>query len=543
MAITKNRWVGLIFISMAISLVIIDGTIVNTIFPAIIDSLNLTSTEIQWVQESYVLVFASLLLVWGSLADRYGRRFMLVLGIAIFIAASIWAGSSTDASSMILARIVQGIGGAMVLPTTLSLVNTNFQGKERGIAFAIWGSTIGGMVAVGPVLGGWLATIDWRWAFYVNVPLGIIVILGLLWQVSESKAEQRPGRIDYLGALISVVMLGTLVFGLIEGRVYGWWEQTSKQFTIFDWAWPTDAISIIPVALAISALFFTLFVIYERRREAAHKNVLLDLGLFGIPSFRNGSIAVLIISMGEFGLIFALPLWLQNVEGLNALSSGLVLLWLAGGAFVASGAAGASGGKIPPRVSVQVGVLLELVGVAGIAFFAANGGGWGPIAPFLFIYGFGVGMATAQLTGVILVDVPFQKIGQASGSQSTLRQIGSALGIAVLGTTLFAFSQTAIESRIENLEMFKNAPTSEVSEVAKSLGNSVVDSAGGVIPSINLILEKQQMSADHAQAIEDAAAAGFTDGVKATGWAAAAFLLLGFFATFNLGSRKKKQDA
>jgi EmrB/QacA subfamily drug resistance transporter len=543
MAITKNRWVGLIFISMAISLVIIDGTIVNTIFPAIIDSLNLTSTEIQWVQESYVLVFASLLLVWGSLADRYGRRFMLVLGIAIFIAASIWAGSSTDASSMILARIVQGIGGAMVLPTTLSLVNTNFQGKERGIAFAIWGSTIGGMVAVGPVLGGWLATIDWRWAFYVNVPLGIIVILGLLWQVSESKAEQRPGRIDYLGALISVVMLGTLVFGLIEGRVYGWWEQTSKQFTIFDWAWPTDAISIIPVALAISALFFTLFVIYERRREAAHKNVLLDLGLFGIPSFRNGSIAVLIISMGEFGLIFALPLWLQNVEGLNALSSGLVLLWLAGGAFVASGAAGASGGKIPPRVSVQVGVLLELVGVAGIAFFAANGGGWGPIAPFLFIYGFGVGMATAQLTGVILVDVPFQKIGQASGSQSTLRQIGSALGIAVLGTTLFAFSQTAIESRIENLEMFKNAPTSEVSEVAKSLGNSVVDSAGGIIPSINLILEKQQMSADHAQAIEDAAAAGFTDGVKATGWAAAAFLLLGFFATFNLGSRKKKQDA
>jgi EmrB/QacA subfamily drug resistance transporter len=541
MAQTKNRWIGLIFISMAISLVIIDGTIVNTIFPAVIKSLNLSSTDIQWVQESYVLVFASLLLVWGSLADRYGRRFMLILGIAIFVAASVWAGSSTDASSMILARIIQGIGGAMVLPTTLSLVNTNFQGKERGIAFAIWGSTIGGMVAVGPVLGGWLATIDWRWAFYVNVPFGLIVILGLLWQVNESKAEQRPGRIDYLGAVISVIMLGSLVFGLIEGRVYGWWEQTSKQFTIFGWNWPTGIISIIPVALAISLIFFTIFTLYERAREAAHKNVLLDLGLFGIPSFRNGSIAVLIISMGEFGLIFALPLWLQNVEGLNSLSSGLVLLWLAGGAFVASGAAGASGGKIPPRVSVQVGVVLELVGVAGIAYFAANGGGWGPIAPFLFIYGFGVGMATAQLTGVILVDVPFQKIGQASGSQSTVRQIGSALGIAVLGTTLFTFSQSAIESRIENLEMFKNAPASDVAVVAKSLGGSVVDSAGGIIPSIHVILEKQQMSKDHAQVIQDAAAAGFTDGVKATGWAAAGFLFLGFLATFNLGGRKKKK--
>ena len=174
MSKTPNRWIGLVFISMAISLVIIDGTIVNTIFPAVIADLKLTSTEVQWVQESYVLVFASLLLVWGTVGDRIGRRKLLIIGILIFTAASIWAGFSTDASSMILARIAQGVGGAMVLPTTLSLVNATFQGKERGIAFAVWGSTIGGMVAVGPVLGGWLATdFDWRWAFNINAPLGI----------------------------------------------------------------------------------------------------------------------------------------------------------------------------------------------------------------------------------------------------------------------------------------------------------------------------------------------------------------------------------
>ena len=158
MTAVRNRWIGLVFIAMGISLVIIDGTIVNTIFPSIIDALKLTSTEVQWVQESYVLVFASLLLVWGSLADRFGRKLVLVIGIAIFVASSIWAGTSTDATSMIAARVVQGIGGSMVLPTTLSLVNANFQGKERGIAFAVWGATIGGMVALGPVLGGWLAT-------------------------------------------------------------------------------------------------------------------------------------------------------------------------------------------------------------------------------------------------------------------------------------------------------------------------------------------------------------------------------------------------
>ncbi len=173
MASTRTRWIGLLFISMAISLVIIDGTIVNTIFPEIIKELSLSSTEVQWVQESYVLVFASTLLIWGSLADRVGRRRLLVIGILIFIASSVWAGSADGASSLILARIVQGFGGAMVLPTTLSLVNATFQGRERGIAFAVWGSTIGGMVAVGPVLGGWLATdFTWRWAFLINVPWG-----------------------------------------------------------------------------------------------------------------------------------------------------------------------------------------------------------------------------------------------------------------------------------------------------------------------------------------------------------------------------------
>src|SRR6056300_1097627 len=209
---------------MAISLVIIDGTIVNTIFPKVIEDLSLTSTEVQWVQESYVLVFASTLLVWGSLADKIGRKRLLLIGIFIFIVASVWAGSTESAGEMIAARVVQGFGGAMVLPTTLSLVNANFQGKERGIAFAVWGSTIGGMVAVGPVLGGWLATdFTWRWAFLINLPLGVIIGIGLLLFVAESKSTAPRRGLDWVGALLSVLLFGPLVFGLIEGRIYGWW--------------------------------------------------------------------------------------------------------------------------------------------------------------------------------------------------------------------------------------------------------------------------------------------------------------------------------
>lgn len=542
---TRNRWIGLVFISMAISLVIIDGTIVNTIFPAIINDLMLTSSQVQWVQESYVLVFASLLLIWGSLADRIGRRKLLVIGLIIFTVASVWAGLSADATSMILARIVQGIGGAMVLPTTLSLVNANFQGKERGIAFAIWGSTIGGMVAIGPVLGGWLATdFSWRWAFNVNAPLGLIVVIGLLIWVNESKQEQRAGKLDLVGAAISFVMFMTIVFGLIEGRVYGWWNASDKNvFSIGDFTWPTDGISIIPVSLAIGIVFVLIFVAWERAREKAGKNVLLDLGLFHIASFRNGSIAAGIISMGEFGLLFAIPLWLQNVEGLNAISSGLVILWLAGGAFLASGIAGGLGSKVTGVQLVRAGVVLELIGVLGIAVFANTGQGWGPIAPFLLLYGIGVGFATAQLTGVIMAGVPLEKIGQASGSQSTVRQIGSALGIAVLGTILFTSTQASAEERIRGTEFVQTLTAAQQDEFVTAISTPVVDSAGAALPGITEFLVSQGAPQKVADEVQLAANNGFTDGVKATGYAAAGFLFLGLLTTLNLGVRKPKKTA
>ena len=530
----RNRWVGLVFISMAISLVIIDGTIVNTIFPSIINDLSLTSTEVQWVQESYVLVFASLLLVWGSLADRFGRKRLLNIGIIVFILASVWAGVADTPNALILARVIQGIGGAMVLPTTLSLLNATFQGRERGIAFAVWGATIGGMVAVGPVLGGWLATdFSWRWAFGINLPLGVLILAGLAYYVSESKAPQRAGGIDFIGAAISVVMFSTLVFGLIEGRIYGWWEiNPNNQFMIGDFAWPTTGISVIPVSLLIFVISAVVFVLWERKREAQKKNVLLDLGLFKIGSFRNGSIAALIISMGEFGILFAIPLWLQNVLGLSPISSGLVILWLAAGAFLASAIGGALSGKLPPARAVQIGVGLELIGVLGVALFSSTEAGWITLAPLLFLYGIGIGLATAQLTGVIMVDVPMTSTGQASGSQSTVRQVGSALGVAVLGTLLFTGTQASLEQRLSDLEV----PTAQ----SVVLVGAVVDSAGSVIPELTDGLVAQQVSQELAEDITEAAGEAFTDGAKLAAWSAAGFLLLGFASTFYLGSRKTK---
>lgn len=197
----RRRWAGLVFISVAVALIIVDSTIINVAIPSIVDDLAITSTKVQWVQESYTLVFAALLLVFGTLADRYGRRRIMLLGVVVFAAASVLAAFSGSGDLLIGARLVQGVGGAMVLPTTLSLINATFRGRDRGIAFAIWGSTIGGMVAVGPLLGGWLTTyFSWRWAFGINVPLGIIIVIGVLTFVVESRDAGEPRRVDVVGA-------------------------------------------------------------------------------------------------------------------------------------------------------------------------------------------------------------------------------------------------------------------------------------------------------------------------------------------------------
>jgi len=521
----RTRWIGLVFISLAVSLIIVDSTIVNVSIPSIIEDLGITSTQVQWVQESYTLVFAALLLVFGALADRFGRRRMLIIGMAIFTVSSVLAGFADSGELLIGARILQGFGGAMVLPTTLSLVNANFQGKERGIAFAIWGSTIGGMVAVGPVLGGWLTTdYSWRWAFGINIPLGILIIIGALLTVPESKQPRTGKVIDWAGAALSVIAMSSLVFGLIEGRTYGWWE-VNKTFSIGSWDWPTGGISVIPVMFAIFIVAATTFVLHGLHREKNGKGALIAFHLFKISSFSNGNVAAMVISLGEFGIILSLPLWLQFVVGYDALQTGFVILALAIGSFFASGIAGGFGRKLSPVTMVRTGIVLEVIGVAGIGFAVSPSATWINVVPFLFVYGMGVGLATAQLTNVILKDVPVVESGAASGTQSVSRQLGSALGIAILGTILF----TSTQIQLTNMLTDEKLPAAQVTQVV----NAVVDSAGGAI----IGLEANPAT----RPIADNAKIAISDGTRYGAFAAAGFLVLGFFTTLSLGKTRKEE--
>ncbi|WP_158867021.1 MFS transporter [Leifsonia sp. AG29] len=521
----RRRWAGLVFISIAVALIIVDSTIVNVAIPSIVDDLGIDSTGVQWVQESYTLVFAALLLVFGTLADRYGRRRALLVGVTIFTLSSIAAALAPNGAFLIGARLVQGVGGALILPTTLSIINATFRGKDRAIAFAVWGSTIGGMTALGPLLGGWLTTsFSWRWAFGINIPLGIVIVIGVLLTVSESRDTSGSGGVDWVGALLSVITSASLVFALIEGRTYGWWL-VDKRPQLGGWTWPL-ALSPIPIAFAVAIIGGVLFVLRGRARLHAGKSTMLALDLFRIPSFRNGNAAAMIVSLGEFGIILALPIWLQNVLGYSALDTGLILLALAIGSFVASGFAGAFGNRIPPVTIVRVGLAAEIVGVAGLGLVITPTTTWPILLPFLFVYGFGVGLATAQLTGVVLKDVPVDRSGQGSGTQSTARQIGSALGIAVLGTVLFGSATAVLDASLDA----RGVPAAQRDQIV----SAVVDSSGAAIAGLEKNPQTAPLAADAKQA--------FSDGTRWAAFAAAGFLVVGLAATFSLGDARTRRE-
>jgi EmrB/QacA subfamily drug resistance transporter len=474
----RGRWIGLAMLSIGVAMIIVDATIVNVAVPSIIKDLKLNSTTAEWINTVYSLVFAALLITLGRIGDVWGRRRLYLIGLVVFGAASMLAGAAPTGELLIAARVLQGVGGAMILPATQSILNTNFRGRDRAIAFGIWGATIGGMAAVGPLLGGWLTTyLNWRWAFFINVPVAIIAIVGVLKYIGESKDEHAKAGLDPLGFLLITGGLGAFVFGLIEGRSYGWWAP-KQPFSLLGWTWPSETISIIPVMLAAGVVALVLFILVERQRSRAGKFFLFDVDLWLYPAFRYGNLAGTIVSLGEFGLLFALPLFLQGVIGYSAFQTGLVFLALAVGSFFAAPMSAKIAQRWGPRRAVTLGMGLEAIGIVTTALMVSTTVTGFILAVPLFVYGIGVGLATAQLTSIVLSDVPPERSGLASGANSTMRQIGSALGIAILGTVLFT---TLVNGTSSNL----TAALPNTSPACIELVTTLVDStAGQILPAL-----------------------------------------------------------
>ena len=509
----RGRWLGLAMLSLGVAMIIVDVTIVNVSVPTIIGDLGLQATQAEWINTSYALVFAALLVTLGRLGDQRGRRQMYLLGLVVFMGASIMAGFSGSGTMLIAARLLQGVGGAMILPSTQSILNTNFRGHDRAIAFGIFGSVIGGMAALGPLLGGWFTTnMSWHWSFFINIPIGIIAILGTLRYIGESRDPDAQAGFDLPGFVLITAGLGAFIFGLIEGNTFGWWAP-KQPFEVMGWTWPLENVSVIPFAIGFGIVALGLFAWVELRRARAGMFFLFDFDLWRFPAFRYGNLAGTIVSLGEFGLLFVLPLFLQAVLGLSAFDTGLIFVSLAIGAFIAAPIAAQLANRYGPRRTVSLGMALEAVGILAVTLLLGTTVTGLQLALPLFIYGVGVGLATAQLTSVTLSDIPMERSGLASGANSTMRQIGSALGIAILGTILFVSLGNGVRSELDGVPGLPPAASGNIATAMETSG-------GQALTGI-----REQPNADAiVPRLDDA----FVGAARLTGFAALVFVLFGF---------------
>jgi EmrB/QacA subfamily drug resistance transporter len=311
----SRKWFTLLVLALGLAIVIIDGTIVNVAVPSIRKEFNTNLRNLEWVNSIYSLIYAALIVTWGRVGDQVGRKRLFIVGVSVFVAGSMLAGISPNIGFLIVARAIQGLGAAMTSPSTLSIVSSTFTGKMCGVAFGVWGAVAGASAALGPLLGGWLtANASWRWAFYINVPIGLIAIIGSIIFIQESRESRHKTTFDIPGILLVTLGLSGLVFGLIEGQAYGWW-QPKQIFSLVSWNWPLTNLAITPFCLLIGAIALTGFVFWENRVRSHGGDPLFDFTLLRFRGFRFGLLTVSIVALGEFGVIFVLSTAI--IKGLN----------------------------------------------------------------------------------------------------------------------------------------------------------------------------------------------------------------------------------
>jgi EmrB/QacA subfamily drug resistance transporter len=406
-----NKWWTLVAVCLGTFMLLLDITIVNVALPDIQRALNSSFSDLQWIVDAYALTLAAFLLTAGSLADMFGRRRLYLAGLAIFTLASVLCGFAVSTVMLQLSRALQGVGGAIMFAVSLALLADSFRGKDRGVAFGVWGAVTGLAVAIGPLLGGVLTSgLSWRWIFFVNAPIGIAAVVIALAKVAESRAA-RASRPDWLGFSLFTLALSSLVYGLIE----------SNQRSFTD--------GLVLGCLAVAAVLLVAFVVVERRR--AHP--MFDLTLFRLPTFSGGSVAAFGLSASIFSMLLYLVLYLQDILGYSPLATGVRLMVISGGILVTSTVAGRLTSHVPVRLLIGPGLIVIGAGLLLMRGLDA-GSAWTHLIPGMIVGGVGVGIVNPPLASTAVGVVPPQRAGMASGINSTFRQVGIATGIALLGT-------------------------------------------------------------------------------------------------------------
>jgi EmrB/QacA subfamily drug resistance transporter len=453
-----GRWV-LAATILASSMAFIDGTVVNVALPFLQTNLHATAIGIQWVVEAYSLFLSALLLVGGSLGDHYGRRKIFNIGVVVFAIASAACGFAQNIDQLIAARALQGIGGALLVPGSLALISSSFNEKERGRAIGTWSGFSAITTAIGPVLGGWLVEhVSWRAVFFLNLPLALAVLVISVWHVPESREEDQPGALDWIGAALATVGLAGVVFGLIE----------SPRLGFSHW--------LVRLALIGGVVCLGVFVWHEARA----KNAMVPLGLFRSKDFAGANLLTLLLyaALGAFMFFFALNL--IQVQGYSATAAGAALLPFIVIMFSLSRWSGGLIDRFGPRLPLTIGPAITAVGFWLFARQTITESYWSSFFPAVVVLGFGMSITVAPLTTTVMGSVSEDQAGTASGINNAVSRTAGLLAIAVLGVVMLQVFSMNLEFRLSHYGLDDGFKQSILDQRVKLAGLELPSSADPV---------------------------------------------------------------
>ncbi|HEY7047966.1 MAG TPA: MFS transporter [Jatrophihabitantaceae bacterium] len=452
----SRKWWTLTAVCLGTFMLLLDITVVNVALPDMQKDLGSSFSDLQWVVDAYALTLAAALLTSGSLADLFGRRRLYLIGVSAFSVASLLCGVATTTLFLQLARGAQGVGGAIMFAVSLALLADAFRGKDRGVAFGVWGAVTGLAVAVGPLVGGALTSgLSWRWIFFVNLPIGVLALALTIAKVQESR-DPQPRRPDWFGFVTFTASLSFLVFALIKASDKGF----------------TD--SLVLGCFAAAAVLLAAFLLVE----VGGQHPMFELALFRKPTFTGGSIAAFGVSASIFAMFLYLTLYLQDVLGFSALQTGLRLLTASAGIFLVAGISGRASAHVPVRLLIGPGLLIVGVGLLLMRGLDAHSA-WTHLVPGLIVAGVGVGLLNPPLASTAVGVVPPRQAGMASGVNSTFRQVGIATGIALLGSLFASRVQDAAAEQLAKVPGL--GP--QAARIGQALTNGELGRALGQLPA------------------------------------------------------------
>jgi EmrB/QacA subfamily drug resistance transporter len=467
-----KKWGPLFVLSLALAIIILDTTILNVTLRTIILDLGTTIQKIQWVITAYSLVLAAFTITGGRLGDIFGRKKMFILGAVIFAIGSFLTSIAPNVGVLILGEaIIEGIGAALMMPATVSLLRSCYSGRDLAVAFGIWGGIASGAAALGPVLGGWLSSnYSWRWAFRINIFVVILLIIGSFW-IHEAKNNDPRPKIDYPGILLSALGLLSLVFGFIEASTYGWWR-IKEAFVVFGHTIHLGGFSPTPFFILLGVLILAIFGWWEKKVAERGNTPLVSLSLFKNRQFTGAALVTGAVSLSLAGLTFAIPVYFQVVLGLDPLHTGLAMLPMSVVILVAAPLSAWLGKHMYPKHIVQLGIILNIFGFFILTRTLYLGATEWSIAPGLMLFGFGMGLIMGQTNNLALSAVPVRESGEAAGVSNTFRQVGMSLGSAVIGSILISSLGANLSAGVAQSSII---PPGSKTEIANTISKHASD--------------------------------------------------------------------